>query len=713
MIFHYDDQRYAERKVLFADSTFLEVFDYHVIEGDALKMLSGPGKVVLTQSTAKRYFAELPPLGRMLRVNDRSYAVSGIVQDPPRNSHLQFNLLISLDDMRSTWPGVDREGPATFYSYIKFADRESARKVEKKYNENIYTHLGYVIGGDSSNMPVEWTARMIFRPITDIHLYGHAEKELSTNSDVSYVFMFSAVALFVLIIACFNYMNLATAKSTRRSREVGLRKVLGATRQHVFRQFMGESFTLVVLSMILALIIVDISLPEFNHFADKQLMLDLTGNTPLLILIGMIVLLVGFLSGTYPSVFMSRFNPIKSLKSNSLTSSGTKTSLYLRRGLVVAQFTISIFLIIGILTVNKQLSYIQNKNLGFDKEQVLVLRLPDRAAQAKVEVMKNELLQHSDIKSVVVASNVPGERIPFLSVRVPGDESERREQTEENADDAFTMRTWSVGYDFLETLGLELADGRDFSKNYGTDEQSAFIINEAAVASLGLDNPVGHDFEYLYGLPEPKRGKIIGVVKDFHYASLHHEVEPLVIHFNDHYLRYLLVKLNTGSVQKTMAGITEVWADHIPYLPIDSFFLDASYDNLYRKEMNTGTILGIFTVMAIIIAVLGLFGLASYITEQRTKEIGIRKVLGATIPGIIQNLSREFVILVALANVLAWVPAFLFMNDWLNTFRFRTEISIWIFVISAVISISIAVFTVSAKAFNSASANPVKALRAD
>ncbi len=713
IIFRYDDQRFAEKNVLYADSAFLDVFNYDVISGDARHMLSGPGKIVLTRSTARRYFGDTEPVGKLLRVDDRSYAVSGIIQDPPRNSHLQFDLLISLDDMRSYWPGVDRDGPATFYSYVKFADQETARQVQKKYNDNIYTHLGMVVAGDSSNMPQEWTTEMIFRPITKIHLYGHAEKEISSNSDVSYVIMFAAVALFVLIIACFNYMNLATAKSTRRSREVGLRKVLGATRQHIFSQFMGESFAMVVLSMILALLLVDLSLPEFNRFTDKALSLDLLHNIPLMVLIVVIVIAVGFLSGTYPSVFMSRFSPIKSLKSNSLTASSTKTSLYLRRGLVLAQFTISIFLIIGILTVNKQLRYIQNKNLGFDKEQVLVLHLPDRSAKNKIEVMKNELLQNSGISSVAAASDVPGERIPFFTVRVPGNNSERHEQTEENADDSFTMRTWSVGYDFVKTLGLELVDGRAFSKDYGTDEQNAFIVNEAAVRELNLKPAVGHDFEYLYNMPEPKRGKIIGVVRDFHFASLHHEVEPVVIHIFPHYVRYLLVKLNTSQIQKTMADIEAVWNDHIPYLPIDSFFLDASYDNLYRKEMNTGTILGIFTILAIIIAVLGLFGLASYITEQRTKEIGIRKVLGASIPGIISNLSREFVILIAMANLLAWIPAFLFLNDWLDTFRFRTSISIWIFVISALISLLIAVFTVSAKAYSSARANPVKSLRAD
>ena len=712
-VFWRGDKRFREKHTLYADSSFFDVFDFRILQGDPVTMLKGSGKIVLSKSASQRYFGQEDPMGKFLRVDTVSYMIAGITEDTPRNSHLKYDILISLDHMRSQWDGVDRDGPATFYSYVKFADDHSAEQVIRKYNEHIYTHLGMVVAGDSTNVPEDWEVRMIFNPITGIHLNGHAEKEISHNSDRKYVVIFSAVALFVLIIACFNYMNLATAKSTRRSREVGLRKVLGATRKNIFSQFIGESFTLTFISMLIALFITELVLPEFNSFTDKQLRLDIFGNIPLFILIITIVIIVGFLSGSYPSVFMAGFSPLKTLKGNSMAAGGSKTSLYLRRGLVFAQFAISIFLIIGILSVNKQLQYIQNKKLGFDKEQVVVLEMPDRAAQAKMEVMKNELLKNKDIISVATTSNVPGERIPFLTVRIPGNENGGNNQAENEGDGAFTMRTWSAGFDFVETLGLEMQNGRSFSKDFGTDEQQAFIINETAVRELELENPVGHTFEYLYGLPEPKRGKIVGVVSDFHYASLHHEVEPLVIHIHPHYMRYLVVKVKTGDLRSTMAGIEATWNDHIPYLPINSRFLETSYDNLYRKEMSTGTILSVFTLLAIIIAVLGLFGLASFVTGQRTKEIGIRKVLGASLPGIIGNLSREFIILIALANLAAWVPAFLFIQNWLNGFSFRTNISIWIFAASAIISMLIAISTVGAKAWASVRANPVEALRAD
>lgn len=712
-IFKKEEKSFQEKNVLYADSSFFEVFDFHILQGDPKTMLKGTGKIVLTESTAKKYFGTENPMGKFLKIDTVSFLVSGICQDTPANSHLGFDLLISLDHLRSLWNGVDKDGPSTFYSYVEFADKKAAAEVIKKYNENIYTHLGMVVGGDSTNMPKDWEMSMIFNPVTNIHLNGHAEKEISNNSDFQYVIIFSAVALFVLIIACFNYMNLATAKSTRRGREVGLRKVMGATRKNIFGQFIGESFILVLISMLIALVVSDILLPEFSRFTDKKLSLDLLSNAPLLMLVLAIIFIVGFLSGTYPAVFMSKFSPIKTLKGNSLAAGGNKSSLYLRRGLVLAQFSISIFLIIGILTVNKQLQYIQHKKLGFDKEQVVVLQLADRTAMEKMDVLKNEFLKNKNIVAVASSSNIPGERIPFLTVRIPGTENETTQQAEGEDDGRFGMRTWSVGFDFIETLGIKMAKGRSFSKAFGTDEQSGFIINEAAAREFEWDDPIGRDFEYLYGLEEAKRGKIIGVAEDFHYASLHSKVEPLLIHIFPRYVRYLMIKTNTSDIKGTMAAIEKTWDEHIPYLPMNSFFLDTSYDNLYKKEMNTGTILWIFTIMAVIIAILGLFGLASFVTEQRTKEIGIRKVLGASIPGIIGNLSREFIIIILIANLIAWAPAWFFLQDWLNSFSFRTEISIWIFVLSAFTSIIIAITTVGAKAWVTARANPVDSLRAD
>jgi len=711
MIFHQGETIFTEKNILHADSTFLEIFNHEILAGDASKMLAGPNKVVMTLSTVNRYFGTMDAVGKIIKLEDRVYNVSGVIADPPHNSHLQFDILISMDDFRSRWDGVDREGPSTFYSYVEFSDNNSAKAVKLKANQNVYTHYGYVMAGDSSNMPEGYTAELIFHPITDIHLNGHAEKEISVNNDMRYVIIFSAVALFILIIACFNYMNLATAKSARRSREVGLRKVMGATKGKIFNQFMGESFTMAVISIVIALLIVELVLPNFNQFTGKNLSLTFSENPILLVLIIAVILIVGFLSGTYPSLFMSRFNTIKTLKSNSLTSSTNKGSLYLRRALVIIQFSISVFLIIGILIVKKQLNFIQDKKLGFDKEQIMVLQIPNRSTYEKMEVFKNELLLQSDITNVAATSNIPGERIPFLTVRIPGDETQNMEGNEEEDDGVFGMRTWSAGFDLVETLGFEIAEGRSLSKEFKTDEDAAFLINEAAVSEFEMENPVGHEFEYLWAVEVPKKGKIVGVVKDFHYASLHHEVEPLLIHFFPRYVRYMVVKLNTANTKETISTIERIWKSHVPSLPMEYYFLDDSYDNLYREEMNTGTIITLFTLLAVIIAALGLFGLASYITEQRTKEIGIRKVLGASILNIIGKLSREFVILVSIANFIAWIPAYFFLTNWLNTFAYSTQLNIWVFLVSAFISLAIAVLTVMSKALRTATSNPVDALK--
>jgi len=710
-IFRYGEKRFAEKKVLIVDSLFLEVFNYRVIAGNPAEMLTGTGKLVLTETTSKKYFGNENPIGKTLKVDEGSYSVAGIIADPPVNSHLSFDLLIPLDDLRTRWPGADKPGPSVFYTYIKLPDKETARRVQKKFNENLFTHYGMVVGTDSTNMPKDYFGEMIFQPVTDIHLYGHAEKEIGSNSDIRYVTIFSAVAIFVLFIACFNYMNLATAKSARRSREVGLRKVMGATKRDIFYQFMGESFSFAHISMLLAFLIIELTLPEFNRFMGKNLNMNFFDNPPLILLIAAIILVVGLLSGTYPSLFMSKFNPIEALKSNAFARGANQTSLYLRRGLVVAQFAISIFLIIGVLSVNRQLNFIQKKNLGFDKNQVLVIQIPDRTTSEKLEVLKNELLQNPGIVSVAGSSDIPGKRIPFLAVRLPLDEDLKNKKSENEEDDAITMRTWSAGFDLVKTLGFEIVEGRDFSKEFSTDPEAAFLLNEAAVRELEIKNPVGHDFEYLYNLKAPKKGKIIGVVKDFNYASLHNEVEPLMIHLYPPYLRYLLVKINPGSVKETVTKIGETWTAHVPDIPIDSFFLDKSYNDLYQKEMNTGSILGLFTILAMIIAGLGLFGLASFITEQRTKEIGIRKVLGATMAQIIGKLTKEFVVLVAVANVFAWVPAYYVIDNWLNTFAYHSNLSPTIFIVSTVASLVLAFTTVSTKAFATARTNPVDSLK--
>jgi len=411
-------------------------------------------------------------------------------------------------------------------------------------------------------------------------------------------------------------------------------------------------------------------------------------------------------------MILSSFNPLKVLYSTSFSVGNGKAALYLRRGLVVFQFTISILLIIGVFSVYKQLQYIQNKKLGFNKEQVLVIPYAGRMDHEKVKVFKNEIAVNPEIISSSGTNSVPGVRIHMLPFRFPDLVEANPEQYEEG-DDYVGMRSLSSDMDIFKTLGLELMEGEEFSSLSPTEAEKAFILNEAAVKELVLENPVGKRIDYIWGLEEPLNGHIIGVVKDFHYASLHTEVEPLVIMVNPPYNRYLSIRLQTDNISASLEKIEKSWLSTFPNTPFEHFFLEASYDNMYRTEMNMASIILLFTILAIFIACLGLFGLASYITEQRTKEIGIRKVLGASILKIIQTLSKEFVILVVIANVLAWLPAWYFLNDWLDGFTFRTGLSWWLFVVAGVISLLIALLIVGLQSYRAGRMNPVQAIRAE
>jgi len=706
----YGDISFNEDNVLVADTTFLEFFDLEPVYGNLKNALKGAETVVLTESSAIRYFGRIDPVGEVIRIFDKGFKVTAVVPDLPPNTHFHFDLAISMDEFRSRGIPVDEGGPAAYYSYVKFDDRQGMEQFKRKANEHIWETLGYTVAGDNSEIPEGYEARLLVHPITDIHLGGHAEKEIEANNDMQHVYIFSAVALFILIIACINYMNLTTAKSFRRAREVGLRKVLGAHRNSIFMQFMGESFFISFIAILMAILLVVLILPYFNDMTGKELALNLFSNPAILFALLGIYILVGFLSGSYPALFLSRFMPLKVLKSNTLSENGNRSALMFRRVLVILQFTISIVLIIGTITVYKQLMYIQDKKLGFGKDNVVLLNVAGIRDREKVQVFKGQLERFSDVGSAAATSNIPGQRMPYLTVRIP-DLLERDIQGVDEEDGSMIMRVMSADLDVVQTLGFEITDGRAFSDEFGTDQDRAFLINESAVKAYELENPVGTRFEYLYSMPQPKQGKIVGVLKDFHYASLHSEVEPLMIHVFNPSFRYLAVRLNSTDVKETVGRIEKEWNNTFAGMPFEYFFLDSYYDNLYKSEQNLGTIVTYFTVLAIVVACLGLFGLAAYITEQRTKEIGIRKVLGASMGTIVFTLSREFFWLVVIANILAWVPAYYFLNNWLEGFAFRTGFNLWIYALTALLSVLIAITTVGMQAGKAAGLNPTKALK--
>lgn len=711
-VIRFEDNIFRESSLIYADSTFFDVFSYNLLRGNPKDVLAGPEKVIISESTANRYFGNDDPIGKFLRSDTRSYMVTGIYADVPENSHVHFDMIISLDDLRSRWTTLDENGPSAFYSYIRVKDELSAHSLKQKLDDHIWEILGYTVSGDSANIPEGYQAELIMNPLTDIHLNGHAEKELESNGNRQYIYIFSIVALFVLIIACINYMNLATARSANRGKEIGVKKVLGANRSSIFNQFMGESILLSFIAMLLALLLVELFLPTFIEYTGLQLQLNIFENTPLLISIVTIWLLVGFLSGSYPAMFLSRFNPLKVLYSGTFNADNGNIALYLRRGLVVFQFAISILLIIGVISVYKQLQYIQNKSLGFNKEQVVVIPLAGNVDQEKIEVFKNEIAFNPEIINASGTNSIPGVRIHMLPFRFP-DLAETNPEQFEEGDDYVGFRSLSSDLDIFETFGLEILEGRDFSSLSPDEAKKGFILNEAAVKELGFDNPVGRRIEYIWGLEEPLKGHIIGVVKDFHYKSLHTEVEPMIMNVNPDYNRFLSIRIQTTDIPNTLIKLEESWTNTFTSIPFDHFFLDTKYDSLYKTEMNMASIISFFTILAIIIACLGLFGLASFITEQRTKEIGIRKVLGASITKIIQTLSKEFVVLIIIANVLAWIPAWYYLNRWLDTFTFRTSLNWWLFLVAGVISLLIALFIVGLQSYIAGSKNPVEAIKAE
>ncbi len=542
-VIRHEDKVFRESGIIYADSTFFDVFSFNLIRGNKKDVLAGPEKIVISEKAAKKYFGEQDPMGKFLRSEERNYMVSGIVKDVPENSHFHFDLLISMDELRTSWNTLDESGPSAFYSYIRLRDENSAHNLKQKLDENIWEILGYTVSGDSTNIPEGYEAELIMNPITDIHLNGHAEKEMEANGNIQFIYIFTIVALFVLLIACINYMNLATARSAIRGKEIGVKKVLGANRSSIFNQFMLESYLLSFIAMILAILLVEFSLPFFNNFTGIHLELHIFSNTQLFLSVLFIWFLVGFLSGSYPAMILSGFNPLKVLYSTSLSAGNGKAALYLRRGLVIFQFALSILLIIGVFSVYKQLQYIQNKSLGFNKEQVIVIPYAGGIDHEKIEVFKNEIALNPEYISASGTNSIPGVRIHMLPFRFP-DLIEANPEQYEEGDGLVGMRSLSSDTDIFETFGLELVDGKEFSSFSPDEAKKGFILNEAAVKYLELENPVGKRIDYTWGLEEPLNGHIIGVVKDFHYASLHSEVEPLVIMVNPPYNQYLSIRLH-------------------------------------------------------------------------------------------------------------------------------------------------------------------------
>jgi putative ABC transport system permease protein len=580
-----------------------------------------------------------------------------------------------------------------FYTYLLLEKNSDPNELERKIAQGVKQSYGEKIAAMRT---------FLLQPLKSIHLQSRLEYEIEPNGRISFVYIYSAIALCILLIAAFNFVNLSTARSTKRAREVGMRKVLGAFRHQLVRQFLGETMLYSVISLFLAMIFARLFLPVFNSLTGKQFPLNFLDNPSLLLGMLGIVLAVGILGGLYPAVFLSAFQPMRTLKGK-LGMGGKSRSF--RRFLVVAQFTISIVLIIGTFVIRNQLRYMRNQNLGFNKEQVVVIPMYDQNTRQSYEFIKTEFLNHPSVLSVAASSTVPGKPMMNIAYRLEG----------LPADDHFSMDTFFVDYDFLETIGIEVVQGRGFSKDFGTDEESAFLLNEAAIRELNWQSALTKQVVWPSDLRRldaiVKKGQVVGVVKDFHVASLHQTIGPVLFQVRPSSFRYISARISPANIPQTLSFFRENWAQLSPAFPFEYTFLDEDFDRLYRADEKVGRVVGIFSLLAVVVACFGLFGLASFAAEQRTKEIGIRKVLGASVPGIIALLSREFTWWVLIANLLAWPIAYLAMNRWLQNFAYKMSLSLWVFFLAGFLAFAIALVTVSYQSISAALSDPIDSLR--
>lgn len=701
----YNNKEFKEENMAVVDSNFLQVFSIPFVAGDAKTALNEPNNIVINKAFAAKYFGSENPIGKQLTMGNSMFKVTGLIDKIPDNSHFHKDAFISMSTMHltnQTWSNV------SFYTYLVLNKNADPKALEAKFPELVKKHVVPEVAHDMGISMAEAqksvnTFVFFLEPLTRIHLYSDTKYELEANGDIQYVYIFSALAIFILLLACVNFTNLSTAASAKRAREVGIRKVIGSGKKQLMIQFLVESVLLTYIAIIFTYALVYALIPHFNQLAGTHLSLGFFFKIPFILSVLALGLVVGILSGIYPAFFLSSFNIITVLKGSSSTSTNHKSPL--RSGLVIFQFAVSTILIISTLVVYQQLHFMQNKKLGYDKEQVLYLQdayiLGSRDIQS---AFKQELLKDSRVLNVSVGTDVPGNPNMDGTQIYPKDKS-----ANENGAEIHT-NIYHIDYDYLPTLGIKMLKGRNFSKEFPTDS-FAVIINQAAVNDLGWANtdPIGktivtsgqHEF------------KVIGVAADFHYASVKQRIAPLMMELGNNYRTGFIVKIKTTDVQNLLADVKKKWDKANPVAPFSYYFLDEHFASLYAAEQRTGQIFSAFAIIAILIACLGLFGLATYITQQRVKEIGIRKIFGATIPNLILLVSKEFLNLVIIAFVLAIPLAWWAMHKWLQDYQYRIDLKWWMFLAAGVLVMVIAVLTVSFQSVKAAIANPVKSLRTE
>ncbi len=702
----YNDKMFNEQNVFIADDKLFDFFEVKTVEGNPKKALSEPYSVMLTDDIAKKYFGDEDPMNKIIKISPNgsylNFKVTGIYKPFPSNTHFHPDMLLSFstlndtlvygaENLRTNW------GNNSFFTYIRLPKNYDPKKLEAQFPAFLDRNM---IGEYTTTKPSKATS-IALQKLTDIHLRSHTDYEAEANGDIKRVWIFSAIALFILLIACINYMNLSTARSTLRAREIGIRKVSGAQRKEIITQFLSESVLISWIAMLLAFGLTLLALPWLNELSGQKLNINILLKWQIIIPVLIVPFFVGIVSGIYPALFMSSFQPVKVLK-GFLKVSGVNISL--RKVLVTIQFAISIILIICTAIVFAQMRYMQNKSLGFDKEHIVTIPYtPDLSD--KYEAFRTELLSNSNIKNAGRSSRIPtGRLLDEMGTKISSGDTLAPVMTD--------IKFVTSDYDFIPTYGVKVLAGRGFSRDFGVDT-SSFIINEAAAKILRFKNnndAIGKDLGY-----GNITGKLVGVINDFHFESMHQKIVPLLLFKpkNPNFFGRISIKIGGNNIPAALSHIENTWKKFLPETPYQYTFLDENFEKLYKAEEKQKTILTIFACIAIFIACLGLFGLSAFAITQRIKEIGIRKVLGASIGSIVQLLSKDFLILVAISAVIAFPVAWYTMKNWLQDFAYRISMPWWIFIIAGIVAAFIALVTISFQAIKAAISNPVKSLRTE
>ena len=702
-IVQYEDKSFKERRIVFSDPAFFKVFSIPLLKGNSETALEAPNTLVMSQKTAEKYFRDQDPLGKVLKLDNKDdYEVTGVFAEIPDNSHFHFDIMLSMSSLAESknklWVSQN------FQTYILLRKGADAAVLDAKLPAMLEKYMGPQIekfmGKSMQQLAADGDlgGNFYLQPLKDIHLHSDLLGELEGNSDIKYVYIFSAIALFILIIASINFMNLTTARSAGRAKEVGIRKVMGSQRWQLVRQFLTEAMLMSVIAMLLALLLVRLALPLFNSLAGKNMDFSTLFSSGMLGIMLLITAITGFFAGSYPAFFISAFQPVFVLKGQ--MRSGIKSGR-LRSGLVIFQFTASIILIIGTIVVYNQLDYIQNKKLGFNKEQVLILNNA-YLLRSQTQAFKDAMLSQPQVINATISGYLP---VPSnrnnTAVSPEGDMGSER---------TTSIQNWIVDHDYIQTLGMNIVEGRDFSREFATDDKAA-LINQATAEQFNWTEPVGKTLgRIVSNKGDIELYTVIGVIENFHFESLRDNIGPLVMFLGESN-GAISFRIKTEDVSGFIRILESKWGEFLPNQPFEYSFLDERFDRMYQAEQRIGKIFGVFAALAVLIGCLGLFGLAAFTAEQRTKEIGIRKVLGASVPNITRLLLREFVLLVGAANLIAWPIAYFVMRRWLQDFAYRISPNVWIFLAAGAATLLVSMLTVSFQAIKAALADPIRSLR--